>query len=58
MKTTAVACNRCGAPLNVGEAARFVTCKHCDARLEIRQDDASAWTEVVGKIEQVEATRE
>ena len=37
MRTIALQCNHCGAPLQVSESARFVTCTHCGTQLTIRQ---------------------
>lgn len=48
--TRTVSCNGCGAPLEVSEAARFVTCAYCDARLRIEHTDSAVWTEAVEKL--------
>lgn len=47
MKIVSLNCNNCGAPLEASRKARFVTCTFCDARLEIKQEGAAAWTEVL-----------
>jgi hypothetical protein len=35
VRSVAVSCENCGAPLRVSDAVRFVTCVHCHSRLEI-----------------------
>jgi hypothetical protein len=50
MSTTGLACNNCGAPLDVPDTARFATCAHCGSRLTVRRNDTAAWTEVVEQI--------
>lgn len=45
-----VACNQCGAPLAVPDAAKFVTCKHCGANLAIRRNESVTYTEQIAKI--------
>ena len=52
MELTSLACNHCGAPLQVPETARFVTCNHCGAQLQVQRGDSAAWTEVVERLEQ------
>lgn len=50
METLSVRCNHCGAPLEVGEQTRFVTCKFCQSQLEVKKTESSAFTEVVQQI--------
>ncbi len=50
-----LACNSCGAPLQVPESTRYVTCRHCGASLIVRFDETAAWTEVA---EQLQAGQE
>ena len=45
MKVITLSCNQCGAPLEVSHRAKFVTCNFCTARLEIKRDAGSTWTE-------------
>lgn len=35
VRSAAVSCQNCGAPLEVTDAVRFITCIHCHSRLEI-----------------------
>jgi hypothetical protein len=50
MSTIGLACNHCGAPLDVPEAAKFATCAHCGSRLTIYRNESAAWTEVAERI--------
>jgi len=47
-----VACHKCGAPLEVPDEARFVTCRHCGIQLEVKHNESATWTE------QIEVIRE
>lgn len=51
MRTIALQCNHCGAPLRVAESARFVTCTHCDSQLAIRHEGDAAWTELSERVD-------
>lgn len=50
METLSVRCNHCGAPLQVAEKTRFVTCQFCQSSLEVRRTESSIFTEEVSKI--------
>jgi DNA-directed RNA polymerase subunit RPC12/RpoP len=50
METLSVRCNHCGAPLQIGEGTRFVTCQFCQSNLEVKRTDSSVFTEEVAKI--------
>lgn len=54
-----VACNNCGAPLEVAESTRFVTCRYCSSQLEIHCSEGAAYTKVLkaleARTEQIEA---
>jgi len=50
METLSVRCNHCGAPLQVSEATRFVTCQFCQSSLEVKRTESSIFTEEVAKI--------
>ena len=43
-------CQRCGAPLEVGRGAAFVTCAHCGTPLRVVRSDSAAWTELAGEL--------
>lgn len=47
MKVLNVSCNNCGAPLEVPRATRFVTCKFCESRLKIQNNDSAYFTSVI-----------
>jgi hypothetical protein len=50
MKVLSLACNHCGAPLEVREKTRFATCQFCNAKLAIHQEGNAAFTEVLEEI--------
>ena len=52
METTQVSCNGCGAALQVPEGARFVTCRYCNASLEIKRTESAVYTETLQRIDQ------
>lgn len=52
METLSVRCNHCGAPLQVGEKARFITCQFCQTQLEVKHTSSAAFTEVIDQIAQ------
>src|SRR5438034_11615303 len=51
-QVTSVACNHCGASLEVGLTTRFVTCAYCGSRLEVHRSGSSLYTEVLEAIDQ------
>jgi len=52
MKLLTLSCNECGAPLEVPEGTRFVTCGYCSARLAVQRTASTFYTEVLEKIGQ------
>lgn len=50
METLSVRCNHCGAPLQVAENTRFVTCQFCHSSLEVKRTESSLFTEEVARI--------
>ena len=52
MKAVTVDCNSCGAPLEVGQKTRFVTCRYCSKRLSIQHSESSVYTEVLDDIKE------
>lgn len=52
MDVITVDCNHCGAPLEVSEKTRFVTCRYCQNRLAIKHSDTSVYTEVLEEIQE------
>jgi hypothetical protein len=49
---TSVACNHCGAPLEIQTTTRFLTCTYCGAKLEVHRSGGSLYTEVLESIDQ------
>lgn len=58
MELVRLACDGCGADLELPEDARFVTCRFCDARLEVRRTESAAFTRVREAVERVEQKTE
>lgn len=58
MQLVRLACDGCGADLELPGDARFVTCRFCDARLEVRHTDSAAFTRVRKAVERVERKTE
>lgn len=50
MNLLSVRCNHCGAPLQVGEAARFVTCQFCRTELTVERTDSAVFTQKLSEI--------
>lgn len=50
MKTVALTCNQCGAPIQAPESLRFVTCSHCNTRLKILSSGGAVYTELLEDI--------
>lgn len=46
-----VACQGCGASLDVGPTTQFVTCNYCNARLSVEVSASSTFTKVLDAIE-------
>ncbi|MEO0662831.1 MAG: hypothetical protein AAFZ87_14945 [Planctomycetota bacterium] len=47
MRTVALTCNRCGAPIQAPDSLRFVTCSHCNTRLKIQTSGGATYTELL-----------
>ena len=59
MNTLSVRCQHCGAPLQIGDDLRFITCTYCKASLEVVRDDSTVHTRVLDEIrENTTVTRE
>jgi Flp pilus assembly protein TadB len=54
VEVVSLSCNECGAPLEVSDKARFVTCKKCKAQLAIKHDDGAVYTELAEAAKRVE----
>lgn len=48
-----IACNACGAPLEVLESTRFATCHHCGSQLRVQRTGTATFTEAIEKLEAV-----
>ena len=53
MNIKSIACNECGAPLEVSEKSNFVSCNYCGSTLKIQRSESSTYTEVIAKIDDV-----
>lgn len=51
VKLEKLSCNSCGAPLEVPETAKFVTCNHCSTRLAVRRTETATFTEQLENLE-------
>ena len=54
MDLVPLACDRCGADIEVPGDAHFVTCRYCEAKLEVQRTDGAAFTRVRAAVERVE----
>lgn len=52
MRIESLACDNCGAPLEVPEQANYVRCNHCDSQLAVHRGASVSYTELVDKIVQ------
>ena len=50
MQIEKIACNSCGAPLEVATTTQFVTCRHCGMKLSIQRTDTATFTEILDKL--------
>lgn len=50
MQTEKIACNSCGAPLEVAATTQFATCRHCGAKLSVQRTDTAIFTETLEKL--------
>jgi hypothetical protein len=48
-----VSCQNCGAPLDVAEGVRFITCGHCATRLEIVRENSHVYSRLMEAISDV-----
>jgi hypothetical protein len=51
MRLVSLNCNQCGAPLEVPEKIKFVTCVYCSAHLSIRHEGNAVYSEALDEIE-------
>jgi len=51
VKLESIACNNCGAPLQVPESVNYVTCNHCESHLAVKRDEHLTYTEKIKEIE-------
>ncbi|WP_353566761.1 hypothetical protein [Haloferula sargassicola] len=50
VKVSKVACQQCGADLEVDENVRFVTCRYCSSRLEIVHDPSVSYSKILDDV--------
>jgi hypothetical protein len=50
MDVVTVRCNSCGAPLEAGAQARFITCRFCNTQLEVKRTESSVFTEEMSRM--------
>lgn len=50
MQIEKIACNSCGAPLEVGTNTQFVTCRHCGMKLSIQRTETATFTEILDQL--------
>ncbi len=50
MQIEKIACNSCGAPLEVTTTTKFVTCRHCGMKLSIQRTDTATFTEILDQL--------
>ena len=50
MQIENIACNSCGAPLEVAATTQFATCRHCGVKLAIQRTDTAIFTEILEKL--------
>ncbi len=53
MKIISLACNNCGAPLDVPVKTRFLTCNFCDAKLEVQRNESASFTAVLESVNEL-----
>ena len=51
MKTIALNCNHCGAPLSVSVGARFATCSFCETQLAIESTGSACSTRILRQLQ-------
>jgi DNA-directed RNA polymerase subunit RPC12/RpoP len=52
MELITLSCGNCGAPLQVPDDAKYVTCNHCASQLAVRRTDTVTFTEKLDEISQ------
>jgi hypothetical protein len=50
VKTVALSCGKCGAPLSVPDGTRYLTCTFCGSRLEVHHEGGAAFTAVLEEL--------
>ncbi|QDT35847.1 hypothetical protein [Stratiformator vulcanicus] len=51
LETIPIACDNCGATLDVGPASNYATCAHCGSKLAIRRTESATYTELLERLE-------
>ena len=51
MPLETIACNNCGAPLEIPAGANFITCNFCHTSLAVHRGDSTSYTEIIAKVD-------
>lgn len=52
MSVLSVSCNHCGAPLQIDESTRYLTCRFCSSQLEVQHSESAIYTKVLEAIDE------
>jgi hypothetical protein len=52
MNVLSLTCNHCGAPLQVEEGTRYLTCRFCSSQLEVQHSENAFYTKVLQVLDQ------
>lgn len=58
VKMSKIACQQCGADLEVNEEVRFLTCRYCNSRLEIVHDPSVSYSRILDQLVQKQTSIE
>ncbi len=58
VKITKVACQSCGANLEIEESVRFLTCRYCGSRLEVCHQPSAVYTKLLERVERTQRSTE
>ena len=50
MQTEKIACNACGAPLEVMSSTQFALCNHCGSQLRIERTESATFTTILNRL--------
>lgn len=58
VKLSRVACQSCGADLEVDESVRYLTCRYCGSRLEVCHQPSAIYTKLLERVERTQRSAE